>query len=323
MTSFCGPSTPAPAGKAASPHGTYRRCLSRARLTFTLALIAMMSACVTTGTYDRKVAALDKVRADHDRAAAQREGDLNTQIRGLQTQLSDANKHIDALNADRDGLRRKLDDTTALAGELKARLERLGQNVDKLTSEKGQLAQVLADTKTRLEDLRRQEAAAEARAATFRNLVARLRSMIDAGRLKVVIRDGRMLIALPNDVLFESGKTSIKPDGQAALTEVAKILATISDRHFLVAGHTDDVPIHTAHFPSNWELSTARAVEVTRFLVANGMRPQVLAAAGYGEFDPVVGNDSTEHRAQNRRIEIVLQPNLADLPSLDDVTSHS
>ncbi len=262
------------------------------------------SACVTSGTFDKKVAELDKLRADHDRAAAEREKDLKAQI--------------DALTTLRDDLRKKADDMTALAGELRSRLEKLGQNVDKLTSEKGQLAQVLADAKARLDDLRKQKAAAEARAATFRNLVARLKSMIDAGQLKVVIRDGRMLIALPNDVLFDSGKTNIKPDGQTALAQVAKVLSTIPDRNFLVAGDTDDVPIHTAHFPSNWELSTARAVEVTKFLIANGMRPQVLAAAGYGEFDPVVANDSPEHRAQNRRIEIVLQPNLADLPSLDE-----
>jgi chemotaxis protein MotB len=134
-----------------------------------------------------------------------------------------------------------------------------------------------------------------------------------------VIRDGRMLIALPNDVLFDSGRTDIKADGQSALVDVAKVLATIPDRNFIVAGDTDNVPIHTARFPSNWELSTARAVEVTKFLIVNGMRPQVLAAAGYGEFDPVAPNDSPEHQAQNRRIEIVLQPNLADLPSLDEV----
>jgi len=143
---------------------------------------------------------------------------------------------------------------TALAGKLRSRLEKLGQNVDKLTSEKGQLAQVLTDAKARLEELRKQKAAAEARAATFRNLVARLKSMIDAGQLKVVIRDGRMLIALPNDVLFDSGKTNIKPDGQTALAQVAKVLSTIPDRNFLVAGDTDDVPIHTARFPSNWGL---------------------------------------------------------------------
>ncbi len=295
----------------------------RLQLTVALVLISVGSACVSTGTYNKKVADLEKIGADHDRAAAEHEKDLKGQIHGLEAQVSDANARITALDTDRDRLRKQLDDTTALAGELKTRLEKLGQNVDKLTSEKGQLSQVLADAKARLEELRRQEAATEARAATFRSLVARLRSMIDAGRLKVAIRDGRMLIALPNDVLFDSAKTSIKPDGQAALADVAKILATIPDRHFLVAGHTDDVPIHTARFPSNWELSTERAVQVTQFLMANGMHPQVLAAAGYGEFDPVVANDSPEHRAQNRRIEIVLQPNLADLPSLDDVKPHS
>ena len=110
----------------------------------------------------------------------------------------------------------------------------------------------------------------------------------------------------------------MKPDGKAALTKVAQVLSTVGDRDFLVAGHTDNVPIRTAMFPSNWELSTRRAVEVVHILVAQGMSPKVLAAAGYGEFDPVAANDTPEHRAQNRRIEIVLQPNLSDLPPLDE-----
>jgi len=172
-----------------------------------------------------------------------------------------------------------------------------------------------------LEELRKQKAAAEARAATFRNLVARLKSMIDAGQLKVIIRDGRMVIQLESDVLFDSGKTNIKPDGQTALAKLAPVLAGITDRKYLVTGFTDDVPIHTQRFPSNGELSTARAVEVVKFLVASGLKPQQVAAAGYSEFDPVVANDTPEHRAQNRRIEIVLQPNLSDLPSLDNLQS--
>ena len=275
-------------------------------------LMGSGAGCVTSGTFDKKVAELDKLREDHDRSAAERE-------KALQDQLKQRDAALATLTAERDGLRKQLDDTTALATELKARLEKLGQNVDQLTSEKGQLSAGLADAKVRLEELRRQKAAADARIATFRDLVAKLRSMIDAGQLKVVIRNGRMLIALPNDVLFDSGKTNIKPDGQAALGKVAQVLSTIPDRHFLVAGHTDDLPIHTARFPSNWELSTARAVEVTRLLVQDGMKPQTLAASGYGEFDPVVANDSPEHRGQNRRIEIVLEPNLSDLPSLDGV----
>jgi chemotaxis protein MotB len=279
---------------------------------FVLVAALLAGGCVTTKTYDKKVGELDALRAAHDKSAAD-------QQRALQAQLDDAKTHLTSARGERDRLQKQLDDAQALVLDLKQRLEKLGQNVDKLAHEKGQLDATLADAKARLEDLRKQKQAAEARAQTFRNLVAQLRSMIDAGQLKVVIRDGRMIIALPNDVLFDSGKTAIKPDGVAALAQVAQVLAGIADRHFLVAGDTDDVPIHTSRFPSNWELSTARAVEVVKLLVDKGVKPELLAAAGYGQFDPVAANDSPEHRAQNRRIEIVLQPNLADLPPLDDL----
>jgi chemotaxis protein MotB len=275
--------------------------------------------CVTTGTFDKKVAELQRVTAEHDEAAAEREKALKAQIADLEKKVADLDAELKAAQAESARLQTALDDTTALAGELKQRLEKLGQNVGKLTSEKGELARTLADARGRLEELRKQKLAAEARAATFRNLMEKLRSMIDAGQLKVVIREGRMLIALESDVLFDSGKTNLKPAGQAALAKVAQVLASITDRKYQVAGHTDNVPIHTARFPSNWELSTARAVEVVNFLIANGMKPQQLSAAGFGEFDPVVPNDSPEHQAQNRRIEIVLEPNLTDLPSLDNI----
>jgi chemotaxis protein MotB len=284
--------------------------------------VVMAAGCVTTGTYNSKIAELDKLRADDQKAAQLREANLQSQIKDLEQQRANLEKQLKDMMSERDDLQKKLNDTGALADALKARLEKLGQNVDKLTSEKGALAKTLDDAKERLEELRKQKLAAEARAATFRNLMQKLRSMIDAGQLKVVIRDGRMLIQLPNDVLFDSGKTAIKADGQKALAMVAQVLSTIGDRHFLVAGHTDNVPIHSSRFASNWELSTQRAVEVTKYLIQNGMKPEVLAAAGYGEFDPVAANDTPEHKAQNRRIEIVLEPNLSDLPSLDSLNAQ-
>jgi chemotaxis protein MotB len=285
-------------------------------------VLALVPACVTTGTYDRKVGELTKLREADADAAKVREKAQSDQLANAQKtsaeQQAQLTATLDKANADREALQKQLDDGTQLVTTLKQRLEKLGQNVDTLVKERGQLTQAMADTTARLEDLRKQKAAADARAATFRGLVSKLRSMIDAGQLKVVIRNGRMIIALPNDILFDSGKTDVKPDGKLALAKVALALTTVTDRDFLVAGHTDDVPIKTAVFPSNWELSTRRAVEVVHFLIGQGMRPKVLAAAGYGEFDPAVPNDSTEHRAQNRRIEIVLQPNLSDLPPLDD-----
>ncbi|HET6280450.1 MAG TPA: OmpA family protein [Polyangia bacterium] len=273
-----------------------------------LVLAAVSGACVTSGTFDAKVGELNQ--------ALKREQDLKADVARLETELARVRKQ---LTGERDDLRKQLDDTQALVGELKQRLEKLGQNVEQLASERGTLQKGLEDAKSRLEELRKQKAAAEARAATFRTLVEKLRSMIDAGQIKVTIRNGRMLIALPNDVLFDSGKTAVKPEGKEALGRIAQVLATLSDRRYMVAGHTDNVPIKTARFPSNWDLSTARAVEVVNLLIAGGMRPETVGVAGYAEFDPVGKNDTPEGRALNRRIEIVLEPNLSDLPNLDSL----
>ena len=107
--------------------------------------------------------------------------------------------------------------------------------------------------------------------------------MTDDGQLKVDTRDGRMVVELSENILFDSGKDDLKAEGKTALTEVATVLASIQNRDFQIAGHTDNMPIKSARFPSNWELSTARAVAVTRFLAANGVPERACSAAGYAE----------------------------------------
>jgi chemotaxis protein MotB len=140
--------------------------------------------------------------------------------------------------------------------------------------------------------------------------------MIASGQLRVRIQRGRMVVELSENILFDSGKADLKKEGQAALQEVAGVLASIADRDFQIAGHTDNIPIKSARFPSNWELSTARAVTVARFLASQSVPANRLSAAGYAESQPVASNDTPEGRAQNRRIEIVLMPNLDELPNL-------
>jgi chemotaxis protein MotB len=289
------------------------------------ALLAF-TACVRTETYDEALAMLGQARAD----AAQREAEaakggahaaglyaeavrLNGEVGRLRQELAAREARLEELAVSRSNEAKKLDDLVALNGELSQRLRAAGQSVEALAGEKGSLATALADTRARLEELRRQQAAAEARAAQFKDLLARFRKMIDAGQLKVVSREGRVLLELPNDVLFDSGRTDIKESGLRALAEVAKVLATMADRRFQVAGHTDNVAIQTARFPSNWELSTARAVAVVKLLIERGMAPSRLSAAGYGEFAPVATNDTAEGRTKNRRIEIALVPNLDEL----------
>ena len=295
---------------------------------FIATLFVAATGCVTTGTFDKKVAELQAETAEHDRLAAEKLAAeqaarkeeveaLKAKLAATEADLAASQQQAQSLTNDLSDTRKNLDEQTAVLSELKKRLEKLGQNVDRLMSEKGQLNKTLVDAKERLEELRKQREAAEARVATFKRLVERFRSMIDSGQLNVIVRNGRMLISLPDAVLFDSGKTAIKPGGLEALNKVAEVLGSITDRQFVVAGHTDDVPIKTARFPSNWELSTARAVEVVNYLVKQGMQPQTLSAAGFSQYDPVAPNDTPENKALNRRIEIVLQPNLAELPSLE------
>jgi chemotaxis protein MotB len=176
-----------------------------------------------------------------------------------------------------------------------------------------------ADLAAQLEELRKQKAAADARAELFNQFVAKFKKMIDAGKVSIHVRRGRIVLSLKNDVLFDEGKTDLKADGKQALTEIGQALKTVSSRSFQVAGHTDNLPIKNKEFASNWELSTARAVVVVKFLAQQGVSSGVLSAAGYGEFDPVAGNGDVAGRSKNRRIEISLVPNIEELISLPDL----
>jgi chemotaxis protein MotB len=261
--------------------------------------------CMKSSTHRSKMAAAKKMHDDEIAASKKREGDL-------QGKFDTLTKDHEAMKTDRAGLQKNVDILTATNGVMEDRLKQLNVNVKDLSSQNKYYTQ-------QLEELRRAKLAAEARVAQFRNLVAKLQQMITSNELKVVPRNGRLVIQLPNDILFDSGSSALKPAGQKALEKVATVLASIEDRSFLVAGHTDNVPIKSGRYPSNWELSTERAVNVVTWLVKKGMQPKHLSAAGYSEFDPVAANDNDKNRAQNRRIEIVLQPNISELPSLDDI----
>ena len=204
------------------------------------------------------------------------------------------------------------------AANLSKKLEALGQDVSRLEVERTGLGGELDEAKKRMEELKKAQAQAEARAAQFRKLVTQFKALTDAGKLKVEIRENRMIIALGDKILFDPGKTDLKPEGKDALTQVTVVLKDLPNRNYQVAGHTDNIPIKSGKFRSNWDLSTARAVEVVNFMISAGLDPKRLSAAGYADMSPVAPNDTPENKAKNRRIEITLVPNLDDLPPIDD-----
>ena len=126
------------------------------------------------------------------------------------------------------------------------------------------------------------------------------------GRVNVVLAERGLVISFADSVFFDLGKAHLRPEARDLLIRLTKVLARLQNK-VVVEGHTDNLPIHTAEFPSNWELSVARAVAVARFLTeAGGIDPRRVAATGYGEWRPRYPNDSEANRAKNRRVDIVL-----------------
>jgi chemotaxis protein MotB len=266
----------------------------RTHILFGYALSLATMGCVSTGTYDAALADAARAKAALE---AQRQQTARVTAQKAAAEAS---------------CQKELDEATAVNQELRAELVRLGQDADQLLAAKGALEQARA----RLDELRKAQAAAEARSALYRELAIKLKSMIDAGDLQITLRSGRMVLVLPNDVLFDSGKASLKPNGKETLELVAAALATIQKRRFQVSGHTDNEPIRFSGFTSNWQLSSERALAVVGLLIQSGMHAETLSAAGYGEFDPVAANDNPEGKARNRRTEIVLQPNIDELVAI-------
>jgi chemotaxis protein MotB len=249
--------------------------------------VALVGGCgIDKEVYEAKVAELNKTKAQLDQ---QTRDAAEAKRRCAETQAK-----LDAENS-----------------AMKQRLAELGQDMSKMSGD-------MASAQKRMADLQKRQEAAEKRASQYREMMAKFRSMIDAGKLQVEIRNGLMLVKLPDNILFDPGKTEIKQAGKDAIAQVTQILSGIEGRKFQVTGHTDNIPIKSARFKSNWELSTARAVEVTKLMIADGMDAKRLSAAGYADELPVGDNATEEGRRANRRIEIVVQPNIEDLPSMED-----
>jgi chemotaxis protein MotB len=122
----------------------------------------------------------------------------------------------------------------------------------------------------------------------------------------VIERRGLVVRVLTDKLLFDSGEATLQPAGDPLLEEVATLLNVDKSHPITVEGNTDNQPIATSQFPSNWELSTARATTVVRFLIAHGVSAGRLAAAGYAALHPVDSNATVAGRARNRRVDIVL-----------------
>ncbi len=200
-----------------------------------------------------------------------------------------------------------------------ARVSELEGKLGIASTERNKLESDVSQMKQALQEMSSRRAEAEQRINEFRELTSKFKKMVDAGQLSVRIADGRMLVALSTDVLFPSGSAKLSKAGITAIQEVAATLSTIENRKFQIEGHTDNIPIKTAAFSSNWDLASARALTVVNTLLGASMPPEQISAASFGATRPVADNTIPEGRAANRRIEIVVLPDLSSLPGFEEL----
>lgn len=217
----------------------------------------------------------------------------------------------DVYQRDVQGLQEQIKDLEREKAELVREKVRLTEELARMGQEKGVLSKDLKAALERMEELRQQAAR---RKAALDSLRAKLQEMQAAGKLRVRTSRGLLIVEMSEQVLFDVGKYQLKPEGKAALAQLTPILASLEGRHFQVAGHTDD----TGSPLTNWRLSVNRALEVTLFMIEQGMPPERISSAGYALYAPVAPNDTPENRAKNRRIEIILVPNIEELMTIGE-----
>ncbi len=280
---------------------------------------ALVTGCVSSGTHEETVTALEEARKGAAQTAASFESfkkQAAAEADSLKNQLADVNARIAALMSGTTTAQDEIARLQKRAGELEAETARANDLAKQLSGREQDLNERLkaeAAEKARLEKERAaKEAEIQRLTQTHAELTKSLEAEIAKGDIKIKQVRDRLTINMVDRVLFDSGQSQVKPAGLQVLKQVSDILKNVTDKQIRIEGHTDNVPIGVklrGRFPTNWELSTARATSVVRYLIEDGGVDRAnLLAVGYADTRPLVANDTEEGRTANRRIEIALYP---------------
>ena len=262
------------------------------------AALIVMSGCVEKTEYLTKQAEAESLRQDADAARAQN--------KALHLQVENFKKGNERLISQVQNLEGENEKIGIEKNNLQTSLRKLKEKNSELEGDKQMLEESIALLK------KSKEKEVKNVSETYENLLNEMETEINKGQIVITELQGRLTLDVLDKILFDSGNAEIKPEGKEILDRVVDILAVTTDRAILVEGDTDNVPITgnlSKKYPTNWELSEARAIRLVRYLEKQGIDPEILSAVAFGEHRPVAGNDTPEGRAKNRRIAIILQPN--------------
>jgi chemotaxis protein MotB len=271
-----------------------------------MVMACSLAGCVSMGRFEQK---------------EQESKSLDKRLQDLQQQYMDLNRENETLKAQ--------------VEKLTGRVAELSREKEQLVAERGELSSVLKLSKTEsvtkvselsqlITDLERdnsrlreeitvtqrsREESAQKTSKSYEELLEKMKMEISRGTVTISELQGKLTVDMKAAILFDSGSAEVKPAGLEVLQKVIDVLKDLQGKLVRIEGHTDNVLTSgalAAKYPTSWELSAARAINVARYLQMRGIDPSLLSAGAYGEYRPVASNDTPEGRARNGRIEIVL-----------------
>jgi len=289
-----------------------------------------MSACVSTGKHNilqgeagryqqevkllgnKAVELTDMLKQSKSKidSLLNEKSDLESEVQSLKSRLEDiqsSNAQLqDVINARDSEKDQIIAGLTSCKTDYEDQLAQKELEIQKQHNEINKLQKQIDDV------LKEKEESIKNMEITYDNLMSNLKNEIQDGQIQITQLQDKLSVNIVEKIMFDTGKAEIKPEGKNVLSRVAAILKDLSGQQIRIEGHTDNVPIGKGlqkTYLSNWELSTARATNVVRYLVeTHGLDPKAISATGYSEFHPVETNTTGEGKAKNRRIEIVVIP---------------
>jgi chemotaxis protein MotB len=266
-------------------------------------MVLVLSSCVSQGKY--------RLKEDEAKGLSGELGDLKLQYGKLSADNSALKAEFDKLKAEAAGLVKEnqalTKDKSELEQVLKAKSDTLSKNVSELRQKAADLQEENRKLSVEIAALQKaKEEKVKEVSSTYEHLLENMKSEISQGQVTISELKGKLTVNMEAAILFDSGKADVKPEGIDILLKMVSTLKEVKDKLIRIEGHTDNVPIRSALFPSNWELSAARAINVAKYLQQQGIDPANLSSTAFSEFKPVADNATKEGRAKNRRIEISL-----------------
>ena len=310
------------------------------KVSLLVVVITLLSSCVSKKVYQELESKYNRLRSSNAALIKEKE-DLLVAKKTLEADLAKLKKDYDALKAKKDILdveysalqnkfknlqdsydvlstqsSKKLADQAKKNQDLLAKLEEKEKTLLVESQRLAKLQKELNEKAEQISELQSLINAKEAQMQKLKDVISKALHNFEGKGLTVEHKNGKIYVSMENKLLFSSGSWAVGTEGTKAVQQLAKVLSENKDINVLIEGHTDNVPYKGTTLIDNWDLSVKRATAIVRILQNKGVNPTQITAAGRSEFLPIDSNKTVEGKAKNRRIEIILAPNLDEISKL-------